>query len=87
MGVTTLAQAIPLKVRKVIYSLLATAVGLEVVLDFIPAGLESKILGVLVVLGFGTAIANTPSPEVPTYPAPPEAHTAEVHPQAHPWED
>lgn len=69
--ITTLAQAIPEKVRKVIYSLLATVIGLEVVLDFVPAGIESKILGVLVVLGFGTAIANTPSSTVPAYPAAP----------------
>lgn len=56
----TLAQAIPAKVRATVYSVLATAAGLEVVFDVIPAGVESKVLGALVVLGFGQALANTP---------------------------
>ena len=79
---TSFAQMIPAKWRKAIYSVLATVIGLEVVLDFVPAGIESKILGVLVVLGFGTAIANTPSPTVPPYPAPNEWDD-----QVHPFED
>lgn len=60
MKAVNLAQAIPPKVRQVIYSLLATAYGLELVLDLIPPGVEAKVLGVLAVLGFGVAAANTP---------------------------
>lgn len=59
MTPVTLAQAIPAKLRKVVYSLLATAYGIELVLDFIPPGIEAKVLGVLAVLGFGVAAANT----------------------------
>lgn len=61
MTPTNLAQSIPVKVRKVIYSVLATAVGLEAVFDVVPDVLEGKILAALVVLGFGMAIPNTPA--------------------------
>lgn len=57
----TLAQALPEKVRTSIYSILPTLVALELLFDVIPSGIESKILGVLVILGFGTALSNTPS--------------------------
>lgn len=62
MTPVSLAQAIPTKVRKVIYSLLATAVGLEAIFDVIDDGWEAKILAALVVLGFGIAVPNTPTP-------------------------
>lgn len=65
MSPVSLAHAIPAKARQAIYSLLATAVGLEVVLDVIPAGVESKVMGVLVVLGFGMAIPNVQVPRMP----------------------
>lgn len=59
MNPVSLAQAIPTRYRQVIYSVLATLVGLEVVFDLIPAGIESKIMGALVVLGFGVSLSNT----------------------------
>jgi hypothetical protein len=68
MNPITLAQAIPVRFRQAAYSILATAVGLEVVLDLIPAGVESKIIGVLIVLGFGTALANTGTPPLAPKP-------------------
>lgn len=55
----TLAQSIPVKFRKAIYSVLGTAVGLEAIFDWVPDVLEGKLLAALVVLGFGTALANT----------------------------
>ena len=54
----TLAQSIPARWRTAVYSTLATVVGLEAVFDVIPAGIESKILAALVVLGFGVAVGN-----------------------------
>ena len=59
MNPVSLAQAIPTRYRQAIYSILATLVGLEVVFDLIPAGVESKIMGALVVLGFGVSLSNT----------------------------
>ena len=56
-----LAQAIPVKVRKAVYSVLATLVGLEAVFDLVDDTWEGKILAALVVLGFGIAIPNTPT--------------------------
>lgn len=64
MTPVTLAQSIPTKARKVIYSVLATAVGLEAVFDVIDDGWEAKILAALVVLGFGIAVPNTPTADV-----------------------
>jgi hypothetical protein len=54
-----LAEYIPAKVRKVIYSVLGTAVGLEAIFDIVPDVLEGKLLAALVVLGFGLALKNT----------------------------
>ena len=62
MNPVNLAQAIPTSVRKVIYSVLATAVGLEAIFDVVPDVYEGKILAALVVLGFGIALPNTPTP-------------------------
>ena len=54
----TLAQAIPAKARTAVYSILAAAVALEVVWDVVPDVLEGKLLGSLVVLGFGVSALN-----------------------------
>ena len=54
----TLASAIPPAIRQVVYSVLATLYGVELVLDLIPAGVEAKVLGILAVLGFGVAALN-----------------------------
>lgn len=54
----TLAQAIPARFRQVAYSVIAALVGLELVWDVVPEGLESKVLGSLVVLGFGVSALN-----------------------------
>lgn len=64
----TLAQSIPARWRTVIYSVLATAYGFELVLDLIPPGVEGKILGVLAVLGFGVAALNVTPPAPPATP-------------------
>ena len=63
-----LAQSIPSKWRTAIYSTLATLVGLEAVFDLIPAGIESKILAALVVLGFGVAVGHGGDPLPPPPP-------------------
>ena len=63
-----LAQMIPAKYRTAIYSILATLVGLEAVFDLVPAGVESKILAALVVLGFGVAVGNVSTPLPPPPP-------------------
>lgn len=55
----TLAQAIPVRARQAIYSILATAVLLETVWDVVPDVLEGKLLATLTVLGFGVALGNT----------------------------
>lgn len=72
MNPITIAQLIPEKVRRIIYGVLPTLVALELLFDLIPEGIESKIVGVLVILGFGTAFANTPKFLPPPPPAPPE---------------
>ena len=58
-----LADLLPPKVRKAVYLVLGTAVGLEAVWDLVPAVLEGKVLNTLVVFGFGLAAANTSKPE------------------------
>lgn len=60
----TLAQRIPVKVRKAIYDTLATAFGVELALDlvgwgFVEAELQGKIVIVAGALGFAIAGANT----------------------------
>lgn len=59
-----LADLLPARVRKAIYLTLASAYGLEAVWDFVPEGLEGRILLSLGVLGFSLAAANTPKPKV-----------------------
>jgi hypothetical protein len=74
--IRTLAQSVPPKWRTFIYSTLATVVGLEAVLDVVPAGIESKALAVLVVLGFGVAVGNVSTP----LPPPPAGGVPEQYP-------
>lgn len=57
-----LAQAIPAKARQWVYGLLGTLIPLEVIFDVIPAGVETKLVAVLAVLGFGTAWSNVQKP-------------------------
>jgi hypothetical protein len=56
--IRTLAQSVPPKWRTAIYSTLATLVGLEAIFDVVPAGIESKILAALVVLGFLAVVSG-----------------------------
>ena len=72
MNPITVAQMIPEKIRQAIYAVLPTLVALELLFDVIPAGVETKVVGVLVILGFGTAFANTPRFVQPAPVAPPE---------------
>lgn len=60
MNPVTLAQAIPVKVRTAIYSILPTLVALELLFDWIDSDIEAKVFGVITILGFGTALSNTP---------------------------
>lgn len=65
----SLAQTIPVRVRRVVYSVIGTLFGVEMVLDGFGSGLVSEqvqgvVFGVLGVLGFSTAVLNTPLPVV-----------------------
>lgn len=57
-----IAQYIPLKIRRVIYSVIGAAVGLEAIFDWVDPGTESKFLQAIIVLGFGVALGNTGEP-------------------------
>lgn len=59
MNPITLAQAIPVKIRQAIYSVLGTLILLEAIFDIVDDGLEGKLLAAFAVLGFGTALSNT----------------------------
>ena len=59
--ITTLAQAIPAKWRKVIYSVLSAALAINAVLDVVDSEIVTKGIGVAVALGFIIALPNTPS--------------------------
>lgn len=59
MTPVNLAQSLPVKVRQAIYSVLATAIGLELVFDIVPDVWQGKVLAALAVLGFGVAVSNT----------------------------
>lgn len=66
MTPVNLAQAIPVKVRNVIYSVLAAAFAVEAALDMFGYGLvdeqpQAAAFAVLGALGFGIAQANTNS--------------------------
>ena len=65
----TLAQAIPVRYRQAIYSILATLVLLEGIFDVVDDGLEGKILAALVVFGFGVSLSNTKTLPPPPPPA------------------
>lgn len=54
------AQFIPAKVRKVVYTVLGTLFTLEAIFDTIPDVLEGKLLQALAALGFVVAVSNTP---------------------------
>lgn len=54
----SIAQAIPARIRQVIYTVLATLVALEAIFDVVPDVWEGKILSALTVLGFGVALGN-----------------------------
>lgn len=62
MNPVTLAQSIPAKFRQGLYSVLATAIGLEAIFDVVPDVLEGKLLQALAVLGFGIAVSNVTKP-------------------------
>lgn len=55
-----LADIIPPKARKIVYTILGTLVAVEAVVDVVPADIEAKSLAVLVVCGFAVARGNTP---------------------------
>lgn len=59
MNPVTLAQAIPVKIRQAIYSVLAVLIAFEAIFDVIDGDLEGKILAALAVLGFGVSLSNT----------------------------
>ena len=58
---TNFAQMIPANVRRVVYSVIATAVALEAIFDVFPDVWEGKVLAALTVLGFGVAVGNVSS--------------------------
>lgn len=59
--ITTLAQAIPAKWRKVIYSVLSAALAINAVLDVVDSDIVTKGIGVAAALGFIIALPNTPT--------------------------
>ena len=59
--ITTLAQAVPPKWRKVIYSVLSAALAINAVLDVIPGEIAGKVIGIAAALGFVMAGTNTPT--------------------------
>lgn len=61
--ITTLAQAIPPKWRKVIYSVLSAALAINAVLDLVDSEWVTKGIGVAGALGFLVALPNTPTNE------------------------
>jgi hypothetical protein len=66
------AQSIPVSWRRAIYGVLPVLVLVEGEFDFVSDPIESKILKLLILFGFGTAISNTlPSSTAPLPPPPP----------------
>ena len=55
-----LADIIPAKARKTVYTVLATLIGLEAIFDLVPNGWETKMLAALTVCGFALANGNAP---------------------------
>jgi len=64
----TLAQAIPMRWRQGIYSVLATLILLEGVVNVIPDTWDGKVLSILAILGFGVSLSNTSQPLPPPPP-------------------
>lgn len=54
-----LADLLPAKVRKIVYTVLAAAVAVEAVVDVVPVPYEDKAIAVLAVLGFVLARSKT----------------------------
>jgi hypothetical protein len=59
--ITTLAQSIPAKWRKVIYSFLSAALAINAVLDLVDSEIVTKGIGIAAALGFVIALPNTPN--------------------------
>lgn len=59
IAATTLAQAVPEKVRHFIYSVLAVLIPLEALVDVIPSDAERVVMLLIGLLGFGMAASNT----------------------------
>lgn len=59
--ITTLAQAIPAKWRKVIYSVLSAALAINAVLNVVDSDVVNKVVGIAAALGFLIALPNTPN--------------------------
>lgn len=53
-----LAEYIPVRGRRVIYSLLGALFAVEAIWDFVPSGYESRIVATLAAFGFVMAQAN-----------------------------
>lgn len=60
-----LADIFPATIRKVIYTVLGTAVALEAIFDVVEDGIEGKILAALTVLGFTMAVGNVAPKDEP----------------------
>jgi len=54
-----IASYIPYRIRGVIYSLLATAILLELIWNLVPDVIDGKVQATINVLGFGMAALNT----------------------------
>jgi len=53
-----IAKLLPPRARFAIYSVLATAHAVEAIWDVVPAGVETRVMQTLAVLGFGLAAGN-----------------------------
>lgn len=57
-GPPIVADLIPRRFRRGVYAVLSAAYGLEIIFDFLPAGLESKLVAAATFLGFGMAFVH-----------------------------
>lgn len=53
------ADLIPRRFRRAVYAILSAAYGMEIIFDFLPAGLESKVVAAATFLGFGMAFVHS----------------------------
>jgi len=53
-----IAKLLPAKIRLAIYSVLSAAFLIEAIWDVVPAGVETRVMQTLAVLGFGLAAGN-----------------------------